>query len=108
MAGWIRAIETWPFVGRREELAVIRAALGTAASPGAAVLAGVAGVGKSRLAREVLAAMQAEGADVVWAGATVSSAAAPFGAIRHVVPAAADSGTGAVALQTAIETLAER
>jgi len=78
-------------VGRREELALFDQAL---VSPGTfgVVLAGAAGVGKTRLAREALGAAEATGWVARWAVATRSAASIPFGAFAHLLPAAAVSG----------------
>lgn len=50
----------WPLVGRQEELALMAKALGAPGTSGVA-LAGAAGVGKTRLAREALTAIAAQG-----------------------------------------------
>jgi hypothetical protein len=52
------------------------------------VLAGEAGVGKTRLAREALAAAEANGWAVRWVAATQAAASIPFGAVAHLLPAA--------------------
>lgn len=74
----------WALVGRMPELARI-AALRSARAPGA-VLHGPAGVGKSRLAREAVAAAEADGALVEWVQATRSAATVPFGAFADLIP----------------------
>lgn len=74
----------WPFVGREQELRTIWAAL-RSRPPGVLVL-GEAGVGKTRLVREVLARWSAAGGDCEWAVAT-PAAAVPFGAVAHLFPA---------------------
>jgi DNA-binding NarL/FixJ family response regulator len=50
------------------------------------VLSAAAGVGKSRLAREVSAVAAGEGVVALWAQATVSSAVIPLGALAGVIP----------------------
>jgi DNA-binding CsgD family transcriptional regulator len=50
------------------------------------VLAGSAGVGKTRLAQEVLAAAEAAGAPTSWVAATRSAGTVPLGAFAHLVP----------------------
>ncbi len=82
---------TWPLVGRREELALVGKTL---AAPGASgvVLAGAAGVGKTRLAREALTAAEAQGWVVRWAVATEAAASIPFGALAPLLPAVDEAG----------------
>lgn len=75
----------WPLVGRAEELALPRTALGAATS--GAVLSGPAGVGKTRLAAELAAAAEAQGWRVVRAAATRSMSTIAFGAVLHLLPA---------------------
>jgi DNA-binding CsgD family transcriptional regulator len=75
----------WPLVGRQAELEALVAAIGDARG-GGVVLAGAAGVGKTRLAREALARVAAAGRDVEWAAATRAAASIPFGAVSHLLP----------------------
>ncbi|MGH3950485.1 MAG: LuxR C-terminal-related transcriptional regulator, partial [Pseudonocardiaceae bacterium] len=49
--------------------------------------AGTAGVGKTRLAREALAAFERRGASPRWAVATASARSLPFGAFAHLLSA---------------------
>lgn len=77
---------TWPSVGRREELELVEQAL--AAGISGMVLAGAAGVGKTRLAREALGAAEAKGWVARWAVATQAAASIPFRALAHFLPAA--------------------
>lgn len=77
----------WPLIGRREELSVIECALGEDQCRGL-VLAGAPGVGKTRLAREALAAAAAAGCETKWAVASRAVAAIPFGAMAHLLPPA--------------------
>ncbi|MGH9224406.1 MAG: LuxR C-terminal-related transcriptional regulator [Acidimicrobiales bacterium] len=65
------------FVGRAEELAVVRAAIDV----GGCVVAGAAGVGKSRLAAEAVGH-----GPVIRVLATQSAAAVPYGAFAHLLP----------------------
>jgi DNA-binding NarL/FixJ family response regulator len=76
---------TWSLVGRREELALIDRALTTTDTSGV-VLAGPAGVGKTRLAREALATAESKGWVVRWAVATQAAASIPFGTVAHWLP----------------------
>jgi DNA-binding NarL/FixJ family response regulator len=63
----------WPFVERDEELAAL------AVSTAGVVIAGEAGVGKSRLLSELVEVLQRDGASVVHVGATSALADVPFG-----------------------------
>ncbi len=74
----------WPLVGRREELELVDTALRADRARGV-VVAGVAGVGKSRLAAEGAARAQAQGLAVERAFATRASASIPFGAVAHLL-----------------------
>ncbi|MGQ0624351.1 MAG: LuxR C-terminal-related transcriptional regulator [Sporichthyaceae bacterium] len=80
-------MQEWPLVGRAHVLHALRDAVLTPNSRGV-VLAGAAGVGKSRLAAEVLAL--AERADMATArvSATKSAAGIPLGALAPVLPVA--------------------
>jgi DNA-binding CsgD family transcriptional regulator len=73
---------SWPLVGRGDELALAQESLRRRSC---VVLAGAAGVGKTRLAREVLAA-NAGGATPRWVAATRSAATVALGAFAHLVP----------------------
>jgi DNA-binding CsgD family transcriptional regulator len=77
----------WPLVGRQAELEALAAALGDTRADGV-VLAGAAGVGKTRLAREALAQAVAAGWGVEWVAATRAAASIPFGAVSYLLPAA--------------------
>jgi hypothetical protein len=68
----------WPFEGRAAQLAAIRSALST----GGAVVAGPAGVGKSRLAAEAVAGAS----DLVRVLATAAASDIPLGAMTHLLP----------------------
>lgn len=76
----------WPLVGRRAELQALKRDL-LDPTGGGVVLAGVAGVGKTRLAREALAQARRAGRETEWVGATRSAASIPFGAVSHLLPA---------------------
>jgi len=76
---------SWPLVGRREELAFIGDAFGETDSRGV-ILAGAAGVGKSRLAAESLALAASDGFTTSWAVGSRASASIPFGALAHLLP----------------------
>ncbi|MFD0734841.1 helix-turn-helix transcriptional regulator [Planotetraspora mira] len=68
----------WPFEGREAQLAAIRSALHT----GGVVLAGPAGVGKSRLAAEAVG----EAGELVRVLATAAASDLPLGAMAHLLP----------------------
>ncbi|MFB7867862.1 LuxR C-terminal-related transcriptional regulator [Streptomyces sp. NPDC056069] len=76
----------WPLGGRERELAAFEAAWAERRCNGV-VIAGPAGVGKSRLAEECLArAANAGFADGGRARASVAASAVPLGAIAHLLP----------------------
>ena len=68
--------EELPLIGRAEELAFLSEAI---TGRGGAVVGGAAGVGKTRLAREVSAALP--GWHVAWATATPAASGLPFGGV---------------------------
>ncbi|MGH3962176.1 MAG: LuxR C-terminal-related transcriptional regulator [Pseudonocardiaceae bacterium] len=70
----------WPLTGRAEELSLISGLTRRRDGPAGVVLAGAAGVGKTRLAREALAAAEQRGALTRWAVATASARVLPLGA----------------------------
>ncbi|MHB8656759.1 MAG: LuxR C-terminal-related transcriptional regulator [Solirubrobacteraceae bacterium] len=72
-------------MGRREELELLGQALDAAGINGV-VLAGMAGVGKTRLARETLVVAEAKGWAPRWAAASRAAAVIPFGALAHLLP----------------------
>ncbi|HWN31357.1 MAG TPA: LuxR C-terminal-related transcriptional regulator [Pseudonocardia sp.] len=74
--------QEWPLTGRAEHQAHASAAL---RESGGVVLAGAAGVGKTRLAREVLAQAGRRGRVTRWVGATASSRGIPLGAFASLV-----------------------
>jgi DNA-binding CsgD family transcriptional regulator len=71
----------WPFTGRTEELSEIA----NAVRHNGIVLAGKAGVGKTRLAREALAAARDRGRVGHWVTATASARQLPLGAFALLV-----------------------
>lgn len=74
----------WPLVGRAAELKQVSTLLH--AGHGAIVLAGAAGVGKTRLATECLAVAAAWGFVPLRVAATQGAAGLPFGAFASLVP----------------------
>ncbi len=79
----------WPLYGRDEELAGLTRAL-TGNRCSGLVVFGQAGVGKSRLAEECLAAAERAGFRTGRAVASTAAAAVPLGAIAHLLPAGVD------------------
>lgn len=75
----------WPLVGRIEELELLEAALAGGQWRGA-VVTGAAGVGKTRLARELLARAHFTGWHRWWAAATRATQTVPFGALAAILP----------------------
>lgn len=72
----------WPLVGREEEMRFLEHAL---ASTGA-LIAGEAGVGKSRLAAELVDDAESSGRPVARCIANRSTLTVPFGAVVHLLP----------------------
>jgi DNA-binding CsgD family transcriptional regulator len=72
-----------PLTGRNDELAVIRRALGAGGRYAGVVLVGAAGVGKTRLAREVLSVAEASGERTDWIVGTESARSLPLGAFAN-------------------------
>ena len=77
--------EGWPLTGRVEELGRVGGLVRRRDGPAGVVLAGVAGVGKTRLAREALAAAEQRGAVTRWAVATASARVLPLGAVAAML-----------------------
>src|SRR4051812_11741537 len=75
----------WPFTGREAELRLVADAL--AGETGGVVIAGPAGVGKTRLAAETAKLAAAGGCAVEWARATRSARSIPLGAFAALLPA---------------------
>lgn len=77
-------------IGRDEELRLVDAAVRRGDGPRGVVLAGEAGVGKTRLARECLGVVQARGAQTRWAVGSVSARALPLGAFAGLLGTASE------------------
>jgi DNA-binding NarL/FixJ family response regulator len=77
----------WPLTGRAEELRFIGELIRRRDGPVGVVLAGAAGVGKTRLARETLAAAEQRGRLIRWATATASARVLPLGAFAAMLGA---------------------
>jgi DNA-binding CsgD family transcriptional regulator len=95
--GRIEPWQQWPLVGRTEEL---RFAIKTLSGrePRSVVLAGPAGVGKSRLAIEVMSLLRQRGWATKDVLATKGAAAIPFGALSHLLRADGSAARGMVDL----------
>ncbi|MDT5019141.1 MAG: hypothetical protein QOD39_5301, partial [Mycobacterium sp.] len=74
-----------PLAGRDDELASIRRALSGGSKHSGVVIVGPAGVGKTRLAREVLARAEAAGECTNWIVGTESARALPLGAFTALI-----------------------
>lgn len=79
------ATTRWPLVGRREEVEQCVAALATG-EVRAVFVHGAAGVGKSRLAEEIVQQLTGCGWTTMWVRASVASSAIPLGALAHLLP----------------------
>jgi DNA-binding NarL/FixJ family response regulator len=97
---------SWPLIGRDEELEQIAAVRAHETSPAVAVIA-PAGVGKSRLAREAVAAAAEAGAMVCWVQGTRSAAAVPLAACAELLPPEARADDPLLQLQRTSKTLRE-
>ena len=82
---------SWPLIGRDAEMDTLAQAFAHGGS--AAVIAGAAGVGRSRLAREAGELVARSGRTVRCAAASTAAAAVPLGALAHLLPPA-PSGAG--------------
>ncbi len=74
-----------PLAGRDGELAVIRRTLSGGSNKAGVVIVGAAGVGKTRLAREVLARAESAGERTNWIVGTESARALPLGAFTALI-----------------------
>lgn len=79
-------MKAWPFLGREGELAAIDAGF-AGSDVDSVVLAGLAGVGKTALARAALARLAGGGRRAEWVAGTRAGASVAFGAVAHLVPA---------------------
>jgi DNA-binding CsgD family transcriptional regulator len=98
---------SWPFIGREDELEWVAAARREPACRGV-VVSGAAGVGKTRLAREALAAALADGAASEWVQATAAAAAIPLGPFAGLVPVGAPADDRLHLFQLFAEALRDR
>ena len=96
----------WPLIGRDGELERIASVRSDGTCPAVAVVA-PAGVGKSRLAREAMAAAAQAGAMVSWVQGTRSAAAVPLAACADLLPPDARADDPLLQLQRTTRTLRE-
>ncbi|MQA12300.1 MAG: AAA family ATPase [Pseudonocardiaceae bacterium] len=93
----------WPLAGRSREMRFIADMTRRRSGASGIVLAGEAGVGKTRLAREALDHAAGRGVTVRWAGATRSARSLPLGAFGPIV---GEPGTDPIRLlRRAMDTL---
>jgi DNA-binding CsgD family transcriptional regulator/post-segregation antitoxin (ccd killing protein) len=76
---------SWPLIGRTGELGAVEAAI-SASTVSGVLVCGTAGVGKSRIVREALAAAAAQGCETRWTAGTSSARAIPLGAFSAWAP----------------------
>ena len=96
----------WPLVGRDHELATVARAH-VEKRCGVVIRAG-AGVGKSRLGREVLSELEHQGAMTEWVQATRSAAMIPLGAFARLLPPSVRPEQAFNLLRESAELLRER
>ncbi|MEV4478995.1 LuxR C-terminal-related transcriptional regulator [Micromonospora coxensis] len=98
----------WCFVGRTDELDRLQSAVDGVEGRGL-FFSGRAGVGKSRLLREGVAALPPERYAIWYVAASSATAALPFGGLAQVLPAAQPEGLSpAGVLRWAVEVLREQ
>jgi len=76
-------MQAWPLTGRAEELEVIADALCADGPYAGVVIAGAAGVGKTRLAREAMSLAAQRGWAVRWLAGTIAAQSIPLGACEQ-------------------------
>lgn len=115
-AGWLRGetsggrmttASRWPLVGRTKELQRLATMLATARY-GGVVIAGPAGVGKTRLAEECLVLAERHGFATARALGSESAATIPLGALSPLLPAFAGERAPAELLRKARAAIARR
>lgn len=101
------ASHAWPLIGRDQELERIASVRTSGACP-AVVVTAPAGIGKSRLAREAVAAAADAGAMVCWVQGTRSAAAVPLAACAEMLPPDARADDPLLQLRRTARTLREQ
>lgn len=76
---------SWPLTGRAQEMRTIEAALATSTGSGV-LICGAEGLGKSRIAREALAAAASRGCETHWTAGASSARTIPLGAFAAWAP----------------------
>ncbi|MFN2535556.1 MAG: LuxR C-terminal-related transcriptional regulator [Pseudonocardiaceae bacterium] len=99
--------DSWTLSGRDSELQFIAERV-TGGESRSVVIAGPAGVGKTRLAREALAVAKRSGRVTRWAAGTGAAATIPLGAVAHLLPAVATVSDPFTLLQRAGAAIAEQ
>lgn len=94
-----------PLVGRQAACEAITAAL-VDEDAGGTVIAGPAGVGRTRMLREALSMAGDRGRPVRWAAATSAATHVPLGALVHLLPAVDVAADPLVLLQRASQAIA--
>ncbi len=94
----------WPLVGRADEISFARERI---ARGGSVVIAGDAGVGKTRLAQELIASAGADGRSTEWAVATHAARSIPLGALAHLVSPDAVGGGREAMLRAVVDALGQ-
>ncbi|MGH3965223.1 MAG: LuxR C-terminal-related transcriptional regulator [Pseudonocardiaceae bacterium] len=94
-------------MGRDSELQFIAERM-TGLEQRSVVIAGPAGVGKTRLAREALGAAKRSGRSTRWAAGTSAAAAIPLGAVAHLLPALGTASDPFTLLQRAGAAIADQ
>jgi DNA-binding NarL/FixJ family response regulator len=88
----VEGLWRWPLVGRAAELTLFETLLGHQDGIGI-VLAGAAGVGKTRLTNEALSAAEKAGYAALRVTATEAGRSIPLGPFAHLLPLEADAAT---------------
>jgi DNA-binding CsgD family transcriptional regulator len=96
-----------PIIGRRTELAIIEGTL-LATQLAGVIIAGAAGVGKTRVAREAAAIARMHGCETAWVTATRAAATIPLGPLAPLLPTSGAGSTSLRLLREAPEALLQR